>query len=73
MNASIIHGIFAGNERGAYRDIVLANAGACIYVGGAAATLRDGVELAATMIDSGKAAAKLQQLIATTGEVAHVS
>lgn len=73
VNASIIHGIFAGNERGAYRDIVLANAGACIYVGGAADSLRDGVELAASMIDSGKAAAKLQQLIATTGEVAHVS
>lgn len=73
VNASIIHSIFAGNERGAYRDIVLANAGACIYVGGAASSLRDGVEIAAAVIDSGKAAAKLQQLIATTGEVAHVS
>ncbi|MBW7473435.1 anthranilate phosphoribosyltransferase [Paenibacillus oenotherae] len=73
VNASIIRNIFAGNERGAYREIVLANAGACIYVGGAADSLREGVETAAAVIDSGQAAAKLQQLIATTGEVAHVS
>jgi anthranilate phosphoribosyltransferase len=72
-NAAIIRRIFAGEERGAYRDIVLANAGACIYVGGAASTLREGVEEAAEMIDSGRAQAKLAQLIETTGELAHVS
>jgi len=73
VNAGIIKRIFAGEETGAYRDIVLANAGACIYVGGGAPTLREGVELAAAMIDSGQAAAKLAKLIETTGEVAHVS
>jgi anthranilate phosphoribosyltransferase len=72
-NAAIIRRIFAGEERGAYRDIVLANAGACIFVGGAALTLREGVETAAEMIDSGRAQAKLAQLIETTGELAHVS
>ncbi|MFD0711164.1 anthranilate phosphoribosyltransferase [Paenibacillus sp. GCM10027626] len=72
-NATIIHRIFNGEEQGAYREIVLANAGACIYIGGAAPTLREGVEAAAAMIDSGKAAAKLTCLIETTGEVAHVS
>ncbi|AJY77162.1 anthranilate phosphoribosyltransferase [Paenibacillus beijingensis] len=73
VNAGIIHAIFDGKERGAYRDIVLANAGACIYVGGKAASLQDGVAAAAEMIDSGEAAAKLRQLIQKTGELAHVS
>ncbi|QHW30179.1 anthranilate phosphoribosyltransferase [Paenibacillus rhizovicinus] len=72
-NARIIRSIFDGNEFGAYRDIVLANAGACIFVGGSAASLREGVETAGTIIDSGLAAAKLRQLIETTGELSHVS
>jgi len=73
VNAQIIRRIFNGEEHGAYREIVLANAGACIYVGGAAASLRDGVEIASAVIDTGKAAEKLSKLIETTGEVAHVS
>ncbi|WP_424766061.1 anthranilate phosphoribosyltransferase [Paenibacillus sp. sgz302251] len=73
VNAALIRAIFAGEQRGAYRDIVLANAGACIYVGGAAASIRDGARLAAEVIDSGKAEQKLISLIQTTGELAHVS
>ncbi|QYR19897.1 anthranilate phosphoribosyltransferase [Paenibacillus sp. sptzw28] len=73
MNASIIRSIFDGLERGAYRDIVLANAGACMYVGGIAPSLREGVETAAVIIDSGKAAAKLRQLVETTRELTYVS
>ncbi|MDQ6418224.1 anthranilate phosphoribosyltransferase [Paenibacillus sp. LHD-117] len=73
VNANIIRSIFGGEERGAYRDIVLANAGACIYVGGLASTLKEGVALAAEVIDSGKAKVKLQELIQTTGELTHVS
>ncbi|WP_219836543.1 anthranilate phosphoribosyltransferase [Paenibacillus sp. R14(2021)] len=72
-NARIIHAILSGADNGAYRDIVLANAGACIFVGGAASTLRAGVDMARTVIDSGKAASKLRQLIETTGELSHVS
>lgn len=71
-NAAIIRGIFSG-QRSGYRDVVLANAGACIYVSGRAQSLTDGVRLAAQTIDSGRAEAKLQQWIATTGEVSHVS
>ncbi|MDQ0111526.1 anthranilate phosphoribosyltransferase [Paenibacillus harenae] len=73
VNAALIRSIFAGEERGAYRDIVLANAGACIYVGGLAESLREGAAIAAGVIDSGKAERKLEQLIQTTGELAHVS
>ncbi|MBB6735747.1 anthranilate phosphoribosyltransferase [Cohnella zeiphila] len=72
VNAAIIRRVLAG-ERSAYRDVVLANAGACIYVAGRADSLADGVRVAALTIDSGKALDKLQQWIATTGEVSYVS
>jgi anthranilate phosphoribosyltransferase len=71
-NAEIIHRVFNG-EKSPYRDVVLANAGACIYIAGRANTLPEGVRIAAETIDSGKAISKLQQWIATTGEVSHVS
>jgi anthranilate phosphoribosyltransferase len=71
-NAEIIHRVLNG-EKSPYRDVVLANAGACIYVAGRADTLPEGVRIAAETIDSGKAKSKLQQWIAMTGEVSHVS
>lgn len=73
VNAAIIREIFAGQRHGAYRDIVLANAGACIYVGGLAGSIKEGAAMAAETIDSGKALAKLEQLIQRTGELANVS
>ena len=42
------------------------NAGAGLYIGGAADTLADGIKLAAEMIDSGKAYEKLQEVIKAT-------
>jgi anthranilate phosphoribosyltransferase len=71
-NAAIIRNIFAG-EKSAYRDIVLANAGACFYVTGHCATLQEGVKYAANVIDNGKAEQKLNELIHFTGEFSHVS
>ncbi|MHB0985646.1 MAG: anthranilate phosphoribosyltransferase [Sulfuricella sp.] len=52
------------NAQGAARDIVALNAGAAIYVGGVARTLEEGVKKALQVIASGKAKAKLEQLIA---------
>jgi anthranilate phosphoribosyltransferase len=72
-NAAIVRRVFRGEERGAYRDIVLANGGACIYLGGKAESLKTGVEAAAAVIDSGAAEAKLEELIRKTGEFADVS
>jgi anthranilate phosphoribosyltransferase len=72
MNAEIIRRIYNG-ERGAYRDIVLANAGACFYVSDYCSTLQQGIKMAADLIDSGKAMTKLEELIAYTGELSHVS
>ncbi|WP_141501051.1 anthranilate phosphoribosyltransferase [Paenibacillus luteus] len=73
VNAALIRAIFSGEQQGAYRDIVLANAGACIYVGGLASSLREGAAIAAKVIDSGEAQQKLASLIHMTGELAHVS
>ncbi len=50
-------------EKGAKRDMVLLNSGATLMVAGAADNLKDGIELAAATIDSGKALAKLDLLI----------
>lgn len=72
-NAQIIREIFDGKRKDGYREIVLANAGACIYLGGLAQSHREGVAIAADIIDSGKAAQKLTQLIEKTGELTHVS
>ncbi len=51
---------------GAYRDIVLLNAAAAFLVAERAETLREGVDLAATSIDSGAASRALATLIETT-------
>lgn len=56
------------NEPGAAREVVALNAGASIYVAGLAETLRDGVELAQSIIASGAARKKLDQFVALTRE-----
>ena len=53
-----------GGARGAYRDIVLLNAAACFIIAGKAKSLPEGTELGASSIDSGKAAAALDKLVA---------
>lgn len=62
-NAEITKSILKGEERGPKRDIVLLNAGAALYIGGAAESIERGVALAAEVIDSGKAYEKLEELI----------
>lgn len=71
-NAAIIRKVLEGS-RGPYRDIVLANAGACIYVAGLAGSLREGVAVAEETVNSGKALSKLEQLVSTTEALQHVS
>ncbi|MBK5224654.1 MAG: anthranilate phosphoribosyltransferase [Acidimicrobiia bacterium] len=67
-NAEIAKGVFAG-EPGAARDIVVLNAAAGLYVGGKVDSLVDGVELAITAIDEGRAAAALEHLVELTLEL----
>ena len=65
-NARIAIDILKG-RKGAKRDAVLMNAAAAMVVGGLAADLKDGFELAAVSIDSGEAYRKLEDLIRFTG------
>lgn len=58
-NAEIIKAILKG-ENGAKRDVVLLNAGAALYIAKKANSIKEGVELAANAIDSGKAFKKLE-------------
>jgi len=62
-NAEDLRGIVSGEATGAKRDIILANAGAAIYVAGVADSHEEGVDLARDAIESGDAAAKLEDLI----------
>jgi len=64
-NAASIRALLDGAP-GAYRDIVLYNAGAALVVAGKAANLKDGVGLAARSIDSGAAKTALDKLCAIT-------
>lgn len=64
-NAKIVRGILEGEERGPKRDAVLLNAGAALFVAGKTKSMAEGWELAAKLIDDGKAKAKLAELAAT--------
>jgi anthranilate phosphoribosyltransferase len=69
QNADIARRIFAG-EPGAPRDLAVLNAGAAIYAGGRAESLRAGVRAAEQAIDSGATAAALERFLAATHELA---
>ncbi len=61
-NAKITRAILSG-EKGPKRNAVLMNAGAALYIGGKADSMKNGIALAAEIIDSGKALETLNQLI----------
>lgn len=61
-NAAALRALLDGAP-GAYRDIVLMNAGAALVVAGRVATLAEGVARAAQAIDDGSARARLDALI----------
>ena len=61
-NAKITREILGG-AKGHKRNAVLMNAGAALYIGGKTETLKDGIALAAEIIDSGKALETLDKLI----------
>ena len=64
-NAAITRAILSG-EKGHKRNAVLMNAGAALYIGGKADSMKDGIALAAELIDSGKALAALERFIAVS-------
>ncbi len=62
-NAAITRAILAGEDRGPKRNAVCLNAGAALYIAGKAESLEEGVRLAERLIDSGAAAAKLDEFV----------
>ena len=71
-NVAIARGVLAGRTGGP-RDVVLLNAGASLLIAGHAATIREGIAQAAEAIDSGRAAAVLDALIACSRSGAAVA
>jgi anthranilate phosphoribosyltransferase len=64
-NAAVVRAVLSG-ERGPRRDVVLLNAAAALVAADAAPTLREGLALAAAAIDTGRAAAALERLVAVS-------
>jgi anthranilate phosphoribosyltransferase len=62
-NAGIIMRILEG-ERGAARDVVVLNAGAALFVSGAAASIEAGMQAAEAALDGGAARRTLDRLVA---------
>ncbi len=67
-NAAIVREILGG-QTGPRRDVVLLNAGASLFVGGKADSVRNGIARAAEAIDSGAAQAKLDSMISASKEM----
>lgn len=61
-NAHIVRAILNG-EKGHKRNAVLMNAGAGLYIGGKAESMKNGILLAAKLLDSGKVMETLEKLI----------
>jgi anthranilate phosphoribosyltransferase len=64
-NARIVRAVLAGVDRGPKRDAVLLNAAAALFVAEKSRSLAEGWGRAADLIDSGRAVAKLDELIAS--------
>jgi anthranilate phosphoribosyltransferase len=66
-NAEMVRQV-VGGAAGPARDVVLLNAGAALFIAGAAATVRDGIAQAAAAIAAGTAREVLARLIAVSSD-----
>lgn len=67
-NAEITKDILSGKETGAKRDVVVLNTGLSLYIADKASSIKDGIALAESLIDSGKAYDKMEQLAKATNQ-----
>jgi len=70
-NVSITRSILGG-EQGHRRSVTLMNAGAGIYAAEGAATIGEGIAMAAEAIDSGMALAKMEELVEITNRMVEI-
>ncbi len=68
-NAEILRSVLGGRSTDAQRDIVLLNAAAALVADGMARDIKEGLEIAADAIASGKAAAKLKQIVEVSSKL----
>jgi anthranilate phosphoribosyltransferase len=64
-NAAIIQNVLAG-ARGPARDVVLLNAGAALFIAGAASSVEDGIARGAQALDRGAATRTLERMAAVS-------
>jgi anthranilate phosphoribosyltransferase len=69
FNAQVIRNIFSGKEKGPRRDFLILNNAATLYVSGKVSSIREGMDLSKSLIDSGAAQNKLDQLIEKSNAV----
>ena len=67
-NAEITKAILKGEEKGPKRQAVCLNAGAALYIAGKAASIKEGVKLAESLIDNGAALKKLEEFVEETNK-----
>lgn len=68
-NAQILHNIFTNRATDAQRDIVMINAANALIVDGKARDIQEGLEMAEEALLSGKAEAKLRQIIEVSSKL----
>ena len=61
--------VIYGADSGPKTDMVLANAGAALYLAGQATGLEDGVQAAAKLVKDGVAAGKLEEFVSACGDM----
>jgi anthranilate phosphoribosyltransferase len=67
-NVRMANAVLSG-EHGPARDVVLLNAGTALYVADLAESIQSGMQLAAQMLDSGRARAKVEQVASVSQRV----
>jgi anthranilate phosphoribosyltransferase len=65
-NAQIIRDIFAGREKGPLKDVIVLNSGFALYIADRVKSPKEGVELAAKIIENGLAEKKMKEFIECT-------
>ena len=68
-NAKLGLDVLNGKGRPTIKVAVSLNAGAVLYISGKAKTLKEGYDMALSAIESGKALAKLEEIVATSKEL----
>lgn len=61
-NAALLRAVFAGADRGARRQAILLNAAGALVAAGRAGSIKEGMALAAELVDSGAVTRKLAEL-----------